>query len=423
MSYTREETVTTAFWSPRTDRAPVRGIPKERRLQPAFTLIQDEVVGMSVCSGVALIVFCGGNPKSDIERAMESVKVSITEDTFVKAGQTGSFSQAVLCSNYDAVRIPDVFDELHVIRTQSEGFHFGTSLLEAVNRIRAIRPLYMGGAAAPLLTADELLGAADCLCQTENQGIVITNNLHSSDIVGFVPSHALERIELPAIDNSLAYLLREMAGLRVVRLEESVGTGFDVDTPTDAAILGMHPCCSHEVSRAIDGLGYNRSVIERAKEVLKTAFSEVMVWGRVGPSLLVYLNKFTRCRWRVFSEERGMKALGRLKRGEVVSILGHLIQEVGISRFFTYLEGMCSLAFIDTRVLFAHMRLGPTAEDRFLSDAGRFDEIKDGFIRDFTKAAAEAEIPVVLGGHSLVAGGLRALVDSLWCEWYASKLI
>jgi hypothetical protein len=29
---------------------------------------------------------------------------------------------------------------------------------------------------------------------------------------------------------------------------------------------------------------------------------------------------------------------------------------------------------------------------------------------------------VILGGHSLVSGGIWGLVDSLWCEWYESQL-
>jgi hypothetical protein len=36
--------------------------------------------------------------------------------------------------------------------------------------------------------------------------------------------------------------------------------------------------------------------------------------------------------------------------------------------------------------------------------------------REFTEAAMLAPIPVVLGGHSLVAGGLWALIDAAWLD-------
>ncbi|RLC97602.1 MAG: hypothetical protein DRI77_06930, partial [Chloroflexi bacterium] len=48
----------------------------------------------------------------------------------------------------------------------------------------------------------------------------------------------------------------------------------------------------------------------------------------------------------------------------------------------------------------------------FNSDLYRWDKIKEPFLRRFTQAAAEARVPVVLGGHSIVAGGLMALVES-----------
>ena len=38
------------------------------------------------------------------------------------------------------------------------------------------------------------------------------------------------------------------------------------------------------------------------------------------------------------------------------------------------------------------------------------------FLRDFTRAAVEAPIPVLLGGHSLMSGGLMALNEFAWAE-------
>jgi hypothetical protein len=67
--------------------------------------------------------------------------------------------------------------------------------------------------------------------------------------------------------------------------------------------------------------------------------------------------------------------------------------------------------FLDSRVILAARRAWPSPSDRFSSDLRRPEEIADPFLREFTAAAGAAPIPVVLGGHSLVSGGLMALVN------------
>jgi len=67
--------------------------------------------------------------------------------------------------------------------------------------------------------------------------------------------------------------------------------------------------------------------------------------------------------------------------------------------------------FFDTRVVLAHHRLWPSAADRYASDLGLADRIQDSFLREFTAAAVNAPIPIVLGGHGVVSGGLYALVE------------
>ena len=74
------------------------------------------------------------------------------------------------------------------------------------------------------------------------------------------------------------------------------------------------------------------------------------------------------------------------------------------------------MAFIDTRVLFAHFKLKLSAEERFLSDMGRWQEIKNPWLKEFTRAAAESTIPIVLGGHSLVSGGIWVLAEEIMLE-------
>ncbi len=111
-----------------------------------------------------------------------------------------------------------------------------------------------------------------------------------------------------------------------------------------------------------------------------------------------------------------MRASGREARGEVRSLLGFYLASVGPRRFFESLGLLGQAAYLDTRVLFGHLGLNPSAVDRFSSDMLDVEAIQDPVVREFTAAAREAPIPVLLGGHSLVSGGLWALIDAAWQE-------
>ena len=107
-----------------------------------------------------------------------------------------------------------------------------------------------------------------------------------------------------------------------------------------------------------------------------------------------------------------MKSLGL--EGQARSLVALHLAAVGPTTFMEHLAEVGDAVFIDTRVLIAHERSSATREDRFLSDLGRWELISDEFLREFTRAATRAPVPVILGGHSLVAGGLMALVEAAW---------
>ena len=48
----------------------------------------------------------------------------------------------------------------------------------------------------------------------------------------------------------------------------------------------------------------------------------------------------------------------------------------------------------------------PAPEDRFASDLLLPDRVADPWLRALTRAAREAPIPIVLGGHTLIGPGL-----------------
>jgi len=108
-----------------------------------------------------------------------------------------------------------------------------------------------------------------------------------------------------------------------------------------------------------------------------------------------------------------MRASGRQKRGEAHSLLADYLELVGVENFFEELAELTGGVLFDNRVILAARGLWPSALDRFNSDLYRWDRVEEPFLRRFTRAAAEARVPVVLGGHSVVAGGLMALVETL----------
>jgi hypothetical protein len=144
--------------------------------------------------------------------------------------------------------------------------------------------------------------------------------------------------------------------------------------------------------------------------------AEVTIAGRAPSQMVMYMQTETACRERFIIEERGMQAVGRDHPGGVKSVLGFYYEAAGLERFFEMLSSLGQAVYLDTRVLFFHLGLDPSAEDRFASDLGLWQQIEDPTVRAFTKAAADAPVPVILGGHSLVAGGLMALVDAAWLE-------
>jgi len=368
---------------------------------------------------VTAVLFEGGQAKTELDRIITGIRKEVVLDTLEKILLCRSISEVVLATNY-----PDLADRARRmgVSVDLEGpdapkFHFGRRLREIIVKRGIENVLYMGGVAAPLLTSEDFGQIAMALKRERN--VVIMNNVQSADLVAFTPARAIDEIELPDKDNPLGILLRDI-GMRRVLIPNSGRVNFDLDTPTDILILGNHPDCGPRTKAIIDSLDWPRDNIQRAFEVLRQPSKEVAVIGRVGPSVIHYINANMVHRMRVFSEERGMKALGREERGEVVSLLGFMIRDLGAPKFFQYLSSVCDVAFIDTRVVFGHLRKRLSDWDRFHSDLGNYRLIEDEWTRDFTKAAREAPIPVVLGGHSLVAAGLWLMAEMIVKEREAS---
>lgn len=369
-----------------------------------------------------LVIFEGGRAASPPERMLRQVREEIVAEHIEKAHATGVFGGVIVCT--ERLELAEKARSLGAdvdLDPPGVPFHFGQRL-QSLIRDRGLKAVvYMGGGAAPLMSEAEMRLIGRLF--RDRKRFVAANNVHSADIVAFAPAETMLHIPPPSMDNSLALALHRDAGLPLVSLPRRLGFHFDVDTPSDMLVLAVHPDRGPRVGRVLDVLAAQGVVdlapLQAAKRTLVDPTKDVFIFGRLGGPLFAYLDERARCRIRLLSEERGMKALGRDVRGEVRSLLGYLLDAVGATGLVRMLETLCSTAFLDTRVLLAHARKAVSAADRFYSDLKRPEHIRDPWLRELTAAAAEAELPILLGGHGLVHGGIWALVDAAHQEGLA----
>jgi CTP:molybdopterin cytidylyltransferase MocA len=358
----------------------------------------------------ALIVFLGGLGGSTVEKIVAAARAAAALDSIQAALAGGRFARAILVTDGSVdLAEPPAGTTLDVDRGP---FHFGCRLAETLRKHDLTDVVYLGGGSLPVLAADDFSRIAGAM---DEEGVVVTNNYFSSDLVAF-PVAAVERARLPGSDNRLARTLCEEAGLALRELPRTVATQMDIDGPTDLAVLALTGEGGLRLNPYLAALELDLDRYRRVLPLFTDRWSQITVAGRVGSHAWQYLERETACRVRLFAEERGMEADGRDVDGKARSLLGFFLEQTGPQRFFRALDELGDAAFIDTRVLLAHFRIDAARPDRFLSDLGRWQEIDEPFLRDFTRAAAEARIPVLLGGHSLVSGGLMALNEFAWRE-------
>ncbi len=367
---------------------------------------------------VAFVFEGGGQPQSVLELDLRRIRDAIALDTLSVLATLlgeGALDRVVLITDRSelAAAVPP---GVEVEDSAAEyPFHFGHSLARLINRYGAALALVMGGAAAPLYAVEDV--RRFLVLARSHPGASVQNNPQSPDVLAFSPAAVALSVELPDSDNALGHALVS-AGLRRVLVENSARVNFDVDTPADAALLAGEAGAGVRTRALLDSGGMPwvdrlRQRLAAVETVLAADGAELALFGRVGSPVTGYLNMHLRCRLRVFSEERGMRALGRVSAGAVVSFVGRLCDALGPEAFFTHLQGCADACVFDTRVLMAHWRQPLSDCDRFHADVGAADEVGDARLRAFTAAAWSSPVPVVTGGHTLVYGGLWLLADRI----------
>jgi len=309
-------------------------------------------------------------------------------------------------------------------QTVSHGFDWLQAIQEAVRAEADPEEavLVLGGCAAPLLGKDDVErlfalaaeghfpanvegdGGAQVLLAANGRGW--QNNRLSPDLVLWQPARAALAVKACVSDNDFGYALATQAGVAMQVLPRELAWTFDVDTPLDALLASASPACGPRLRMAVQQLP-GQVPLRGLQRVLAQPYPDVALIGRVHPVEAERFAEATGIRLRLYAEERGMKALGRMEQGLVRSLVADLVAQVGWAEFFQLLARSCQAALFDTRVVWAALGRTFSEQDRFAADLLLPDAVHDPWLREMTQAACAAPIPILLGGQSLVAGGLR----------------
>ena len=376
-------------------------------------LVLPLVRGKGVEGKLDLLLLVGGGGESPVEQAIRRARQAAARDLVEALAGTGLVGRAVIGT--DRADWTAGLEGLPVevdLDPPGEPFHFGRRLAGLIRRYRVEWGLYAGGGSAPLMGSGAWREALEGLGRAGPAAV--TNNLHSSDWIAFGPAGDLAPVvEAQERDNGLAWVLAREAGLPVRSLPPTAASRFDLDTPADLLVAQAHPRIGPHLCGVLDGLGWPREPIEGVLEVMAREGGHLTVIGRSSSAAWAALERATQCWVRLFVEERGMIASGRLRRGEVRSLLAEFLERVGVDEFFDALAALSDAVLFDSRVILAARGLWPPAADRFNADLLRWEEVGEPFLRRFSRAAAEAGVPILMGGQSVVSGGLMALLEVL----------
>jgi len=264
----------------------------------------------------------------------------------------------------------------------------------------------LGSGAVPLMTAGDRRRFVEVAAS--GRASALANNRFSADILAIGRARAgLATLPDLATDNALPRWLAEVAGYAVDDLRRRWRLGVDIDGPLDLVLLGgrwPRGLSAEERQRTETRLAALRSVVADPR-------AEVVVAGRTSLGALAWLARTGAARTRALVEERGLRTSLPGQRPPA-SVLGALLDRDGPASLGPHLARFGEAAIVDTRVQLAH-RLGaderawPRPEDRAASDLLLHEQVADPWLQALTRSAAEAPVPVVLGGHPLVGPGLR----------------
>ncbi|UOF91379.1 hypothetical protein LSG31_03750 [Fodinisporobacter ferrooxydans] len=383
---------------------------------------------MSQAQSAVIVMEGGDTPHTNIAGAMRAWRNQLTIETIRQLQQCDGI-WIVVCSNQPLIRSYCQQEQILLLDTSSiSPFSFLKTLQAActylIDQHVTIQPslrnaIVLGGASLPLAKTADFQCLIDSL--QNRPRTVWANNPVSPDVVGWTPIDAIHQIKHVKTDNGLAAALRDQACLIYQLWPDRLQFRFDIDTPIDLWMALRNLNFEPSLSKLAQGTftQENEDLFARAEmniqgllcRMKEKQLPAITLIGRISPQIVQFLNQEIKVRVRCFSEERGMKGLGRDEQDLVWSLVADWFE-----RFPSYEDAFQQLAkesdaiIMDTRVWMAHHRLVLSDEDRFASDLLWDERIADSRLRRLTNAARFCKAPVLLGGHGLVNQGIHFLL-------------
>lgn len=341
--------------------------------------------------------------------AQDCVPVRLVDE--VRAAVLRDTAERALAAGFARVRVfaTESIADLEVEATQADQL-IGDIVASAAED--AVGPVCYAGSGMPAMMVEDWSSVR----ATIESGVATANRMFSCDWIGVPDGRLLSCAGGEPVDNRFALLIREASDVPVESFARSARSMLDVDTPADVTVL--------KAAASVGSLGLGaatRAVLARWREldepvrlainvfdVMTRHDEELMVCGRVSGSDWAVVDRDTSCRLRVLSEERGL----RTRRRRARSLLGELYEWAGRDGFLLAFEGLGDAVIWDTRPFLSHIGWDVSRCDRFWADLGRRDAIEDERLRGLVSMLEDSA--VMMGGHSLVSGGMLAGIDAAW---------
>lgn len=180
----------------------------------------------------------------------------------------------------------------------------------------------------------------------------------------------------------------------------AAATMFRIATAGDLCLLdtlGPRDLAPGESTRPAPVVAENIRAVTR---VLTKRTAELVVVGDPGSEGWRHLEQETACRVRLLGDAPG-------------GLLTSLLASVGAARFVRYLSELGEAFLVNTRILFRESDW-PAPDDFFYSDMGLVARVAHRGLRRLTEALLNGDRPAVLGGNSLLTGGIYLLIERAW---------
>jgi len=294
-----------------------------------------------------------------------------------------------------------------------DGRSFGERLRDLGAELPAGHGLVVAGSGSvPLLTVADARAFVDVAGSGRRRALA--NNAYSADVLAIGDPGVLRDVPDLSGDNALPRWLTEVARFDVTDLRRRWRLAVDLDSPLDAWLLDPGAAPTELDLRVL------ADTLAAIRRLAGDRRAELLVAGRTNATTLRWLERTTASRTRALVEERGLRASSPaaadpadpVRARPPRSALGLLLDARGPEAFGEVVAELGDGALVDTRVLLAH-RLGPEEAawpapgDRFASDLLLPERIADPWLRALTASAARVDVPILLGGHSLVGPGVR----------------